>query len=355
MAKEQDQTQETEDKANVVETKEDTSTPKEAIKTSEDFDKLLDENPEDVEETPPEEKDDEKKESKDSKKPEDKAKADADDKNAGEDKDEGSDKKADDKDADDKAGTELTKRATDLGLTKEEIGQFEDDAALETYVKSVEDVVAAVEEKEAVKQADSAHKPAEKKDDAKEDTGIKFENESDIDPEVLKSIRAVEQQNKDLREKVVKLETTFEREQTARQQESQRQFTKRFDGMVDKLGLDFADVFGKGKLNDLNKSSKAYQNRDAIRGRMYAFGQGFIAANEAIPDEQKLFDMALSSLHDDKVKRTSGLRLKEKTDKHAKSARVGRASTKKTGKLTGQQKAVNTSKEFDELIDTTED
>ena len=354
MAKEQDQAQQTEDdSADVAEVKEDTTAIDKATDTSEAFDKLIDENPdpEDVEETPPEEKDDEKK---DSKKPEEKDDTKADDKDAGKD----SDKEGDDKDADKsgddetKVSDELTKRAIDQGFTEEEIEKFNSDTELKKFLDVLEKVVA---EEDAVVQADSTHKPAEKKADAAEDTGIKFENEGDIDPEILKAVRTIEQQNKELRETVGKLAGNVEQEQKARQLEGQRQFVKRFDGYVDKLGIDFADVLGKGKLNDLSKRSQAYKNRDALRGRMYAFGQGFIAAKEAIPDEQKLFDMALNSLHDDKVKRSSGLRLKEKTDKHAKSARVGRASTRKTGKLTGDQKALTTNLAFDELIDTTED
>lgn len=351
MAKDQNQTQQTEEQnADVVETKEEDTSIDKAVKTNEDFDKKLD--AEGVEETPSE--DDDK--TKDSKESEDKDKSEADDKGTGEGEAQDSDKD-DDTDADKsktddetKVSDELSKRAIDLGLTEDEIGQFDSDEELEKTVKIIESVV---KEEDAVEKVDSTQTPDKKK--TEEDAGIKFENEGDIDAELLKGIRTLEQQNKELRETVGKLAANVQQEQQTRQQEQQKQFVKRFDGMVDKLGLDFADVFGKGSLDDLSMRSKAYKNRDAVRGRMYALGMGFQVAKETVPDEQKLFDLAINSLHGEKVKIVDGLRLGKKTTKHSKSARVGRAATKKTGKLTGDQKAIKTNLEFDQLIDTSED
>lgn len=357
MAKEQDQTQQTEEEnAEVGETKEDTTSTDKAVKTSEDFDKLADENPEDVEDTPSED-DNETKESKDS---EDKDASKADDEESGKEADEDSDKD-DDEDEDKsvdktigdetKVSDELAKRATDVGLTKEEIGRFDSDEELEKTVKIIE---AVVKEEDAVDQMDSTQTSDTKKTE-EEDTGFKYENEGDIDPEVLKGQRFLEQQNKELREKVDKLESDVQKEQDVRKAENQRQFIKRYDGYIDKLGLDFADVFGKGSLNDLSKRSQAYKNRDALRGRMYALGIGFQTANEDIPDEKQLFDLALTSLHGKKLKTVEGLRSQKKNKDYAKGAKIGRAATKKTGKLTGDQKAIKTNVEFDQLIDTAED
>lgn len=354
MAKEQDQTQQTEEEnAEVVETTEEDTSIDKAVKTSEAFDDLIDKNPEDVEDAPPEDKDDEKKDSKESG---DKDASKADDKDTGKDEDEDPDKD-DDKDADKtgddetKVSDELAKRAIDLGLTEEEIGQFSSDEELEKTVSIIESVV---KEEDAVETVDSTQ-AADTKKTEDEDTGIKFENEGDIDPEILKAFRSVEQQNKELREKVGKLEGNVQQEQQNRQAEQNRLYMKRFDGYVDGLGLDFADVFGKGSTNDLSKRSKAFKNREAVSKRMFAFGQGFQAAKETIPDEKHLFDMAINSLHGEKVKIVQGLRSGKKNRAYKKGAQVGRSATRKTGKLTGDQKALATNKAFDELIDTSED
>jgi hypothetical protein len=47
-------------------------------------------------------------------------------------------------------------------------------------------------------------------------------------------------------------------------------------------------------------------------------------------------------------------RMHKKTTAHSKRAKVGRAAAKKTGSMTGLQKAYQTSADFDDLIDMSE-
>lgn len=344
MAKEQDQTQQTEeDKAAAVETKEDTSAVDAAVKTSEAFDKLADANPEDVEDTPSKEKDDEKKDSKDSKTKDD---AKADDKDTGKADDKVVEK--DTKVADDTGETKITEleqKALDYGLSEEEIGKFEDEAALKEYVDVLEKVMSDDKE-DASAQAASDNKADDKKEDKKEDDkGTKLDE--DVDPSITKAIEGLKQENKELREK---LDTVV----GGLQKQQQDQFIKRFDGYVKGLGMEFADTFGIGKYNDLGQRSQAYRNRQAVGQRMQAFGKGMVDQGLDLPDEQELFDLAVNSLHKKKVETVKGMRLGTKTTKRSKQ-RLGRSATKKTGKLTGDQKAIETSKKFDDLIDTEED
>jgi hypothetical protein len=157
----------------------------------------------------------------------------------------------------------------------------------------------------------------------------------------------LEKENKELRDKVDGLVGGIEQQRSA-------EFIKRFDGYVSGLGKDFADTFGIGSTNDLGKRSMAFKNRKAVGTRMRAFGQGMVDSGIELPDEQELFDIALTSLHKKKMETVNGLRSSKKNATYAKGARVGRSATKKTGKMTGDQKAIATSKAFDELIDTTE-
>ena len=344
MAKVQDQAQQTEEETvDTAETKEDTSAIKAAVKTSEDFDKMLD--TEGVEETPPE--DDDK--SKVDKGSEDKDDSKADDEDTG-DKDDSEDKEKDDKETkeadetgESNVSAELAKKASDYGFSDEEIAEFKDDAELEKFL-GVMDSVMSEDKEDAGTQADSKTRADDTKED---DTGIKFSNEDDIDPELLKGIRALEQSNKELREK---LETVV----GGLQQQQQSQFIKRFDGLIEGLGKEFADTFGIGSFNDLGRRSKAYRNRQAVGQRMQAFGKGLVDQGLDLPEEQELFDLAVNSLHKKKVETIKGLRLGKKTTARSKQ-RIGRSATKKTGKLTGDQKAYETSRKFDEKIDTSED
>jgi len=342
MAKEQNQAQQTEDTTAAVETKEDTSAMDAAVKTSEDFDKLAD--AEGVEKTPLE-GDDKSKDTKDSKTKDDSK---ADDKDTG-DKEDSKDKEKDTKEADDTGETKITEleqKALDYGLSEEDIEAFEDEAALKEYV-DVLDKVMSEDEEDAVAQADSkvkAKADAKVDDTKKDDKGTKLDD--DVDPSIANAIKALADENKELREK---LETVV----GGLQQQQQSQFIKRFDGLIEGLGKEFADTFGVGSYNDLGKRSAAYRNRQAIGRRMQAFGKGLVDQGLELPDEQELFDLAVNSLHKKKVETIKGLRLGKKTTARSKQ-RLGRPATRTTGKLTGDQAAYETSRKFDEQVDTSE-
>lgn len=356
MAKEQDQTEKTTEEKTVdtTETK-DTSLDK-AVDASKDFDKLLDE-ADGVEETPPEDTPDKEVKSK-AKDTKTKTDSKADDKDTGEEEDEVKEK-TDDKTKDkagDKAGEEspfsegLTTRATDIGLTEEEIAQFEDEADLEAMVKKIEDIVGQADEPEPGSQ--TLAPPDKSKDDkAGDDSIVKFKDEADIDPEILANMKAIEKKYNDevkaLRQEVADMKSGVQKQQQA-------QFIKRFDGMIDKLGLEFVDVFGRGSLNDMGRRSQAFKNRDAVRARMYAFAKGLADSGQDMPDEQTLFDLAVNTLHGKKVNAVKGLRTKTKSDARSKQ-RIGRAAASKDKPLMGDDAAVQTSKDFDALIDSSED
>ena len=370
MGKEQDQTEKTTEEKTVDTTETKDTSLEAAVDTSKDFDKLLDE-ADGVEETPPEDtpnKDDKAKDTKakevKSKAKDTKAKDDskADDKDSGEEEDEAREKtddKTEDK-AGDKAGEEspfsedLTKRATDIGLTEEEIAQFEDEADLEAMVKKIEDVVEEAHEQESGSQTPAApdkSKDKSKDDNAGDDSIVKFKDEDDIDPEILANMKAIEKKYNDevkaLRQEVADMKSGVQKQQQA-------QFTKRFDGMIDKLGLEFVDVFGRGSLNDLGRRSQAFKNRDAVRARMYAFAKGLADSGQELPDEQTLFDLAVNTLHGKKLNAVKSLLIKPKTDARSKQ-RIGRAAAGKDKPPTGDDAAIQTSKDFDALIDSAED
>ena len=353
MAKEQDQTQQTEeDKAATAEVKEDTTAVDKAVKTSEDFDKVVDADAKDVEDTPSEDKDDKTKDSKDSEKKDDPK---ADDKDTGD--------KDDTKDSDkggDKGETEisdeLNQKALDLGLTEEELKDFDSAEALEKIVSDIEKAVAVDEPAKKVDSAQATDKKVDKKkdEDTEGDDSLKLDNEEDIDAGIVKGMKSLKQENTELRERVDKLTTNIEQEKQSRLQEVQTQFGKRMDTMVDKLGLEFAPIFGKGSIAKLDRTSNAFKARDSVRAHMRGIAVGFSESGVEIPDEQKLFDMAIRHLHEETINRVEGLRSSKKGAKYAKGAKLGRSATKKTGKLTGDQKAIESSKAFDELIDMTE-
>jgi hypothetical protein len=357
MAKEADQTQETIDTTEVKDevqaeqkdTKSDENLAK-AVKTSEKFDEKLAEEGVDDDSLPAPKDSKSKKDNqsqteeetetdvKDSGKVDDEVKGD-------EVKDEQTQTEGDEL----KVSEKLAKEAVDLGLTPEEVAEFENDDELTKTLNIIKSVLADTEDAPAGSQQQA---PPDKK--VKEDSvpdALKFENEDEIDPGLLKGIKAMqkhyEEQIKTLSEKVDAMQSNVT-------QERQTQFVKRFDDMVDKLGIEFAEVFGKGSTKDFSKRSMAFKNRDAVRAHMYAYARGLSEAGLPIPDEQALFNVALHSLHGEKVKTIEGLRSSRKADAYAKGSRTGRPATRKAAGLNPMQRAIETSKKFDDLVDTSE-
>jgi len=335
-----------------------------AVKTSDDFDKRLDAEGVTGDE---DDDDDDSKTDGDDDKPADKKDADKSDdsKAEGDDDDSAKDKEDDDEEADKGDGDKGTEsavsdesrqKARDLGLTDEEINQFADDADLERTTTILSAVIAD-DEQESDDKAGKAQAPAKgseapvKGDDEKPGFELKFKDEKDIDPEILANIKAMHEhyqgETKALREQVDRLLGNL-------QEQDNRRFLGRFDERIKKLGDEFVGTFGKGKTGDLSRRSPGLKNREAVRRRMYGFAKGLNDAGETIPAEEELFGMAVNSLFGKQVEAVKGLRTKVKTGARSKQ-RLGRAAAQKTGKPTPDQKAIATSRKFDELIDTSED
>jgi len=269
-------------------------------------------------------------------------------------------KGADDEPPEVKVSDDVAKRAIGLGMTEEEIAEYGNDAELTKTLNVFQSIIDSDEEPETPTVGEPpqapgaqtpAEKPAENKAEEDETSGLKFKNEDDIDPELLTNLKEMEKRHraevKELRDQVSGLLGKLHTEDETR-------FMGRFDGMVENLGTEFEDVFGKGKTTDLSRRGNAAKNRFAIRSRMFAFAKGLNDTGQTVPDEQALFDMAVNSLHQKKVKNVAGLRLHKKTSERSKQ-RIGRGAARRAGEQTPQQKAVETSRKFDDLIDTTED
>jgi hypothetical protein len=376
MAKEQDQSQTTEEEKTVEQLAEEAALNEEEIaiatatKTSEEFDKRLDEDGV-ADETPSDSKDkggDDKGSAakKDDATEKDDSKAEGDDKDSAPTKEEDGkvDVKDDGKSTELKIDKALAQRGRDIGLLDEEMSAYSSEKDLEQTINIVESIARESAEQDSTAQQ-TAQKPDKTSDTKKDDDGeaekgfkLEFKDEAEIDPEILKNMKGMQSHYEGLlkksQEEVKALRGQVEGTVGKINQEETTRFMGRFDGMVKELGQDFADTFGEGATDDLSKRSSAHKNRSAVLGRMYAFANGLSEAGQTIPDEQQLFEIAVNSLHGQKMKNTSGARMKKKTDERSKQA-LGRAATRRTGSLTPDQKALETSKKFDNLIDTTED
>ena len=359
MAKEQDQTQEkqeqedTKSEADLATEKEDQEASAKAVKTSEDFDKKLDD--EDVEDKTPSSEKEETTET-------DETKTEGDDKDAAKEKvedDKVAAEKVDDAVKDEKVESkisdEVSKRTIELGLTEEEIAEFETDSDLNKTLEVIDSIIESTERQENVAQEPAPKKSQDTKGKTEDDgSGFKltFKNEDEIDPELLTNIKGMqkhyEDQIKELRNNVNSLTDNFKAEET-------RRAIGHFDELIEKLGDEFTDTFGKGPSSELSRRGLANKNRTAVRNRMYAFAQGLNDARQNVPEIQQLFDITVRSLFGKKMSNVEGLRMHKKTTARSKGGKIGRSAARQTGTLTPQQKAVETSRKFDDLIDTAED
>jgi len=372
MAKEQtDQAPEADEKDSAVAVEEtvdpaDAKAEAAAVKTSNDFDARLDtegfeddDSDDDVVSDDDKTGDDKPADKKDADDTDD-SEPEGDDKDSADDKDDDETPAGDDdkpKEPESKVSDEFRQKARDVGMTDEEIDEFVDDDALAHTVRILENVIKDDEAEgdvgagKAQRPAADATQPPAKVDKETSAFELKFKDEGEIDPEILTNIKAMDQHYKGqvqaLRERVDGLLDNIE-------QQKVEKFIGRFDERIDKLGDEFTDTFGKGKTLDLSTRSLPRKNRDAVRQRMYAFAKGLNDAGETVPGEEQLFDIALNSLFGKKVNAVQGLRSQKATKKRS-SQRLGRASTRATGKATPEQKAFETSRKFDDLIDTSED
>lgn len=364
MAKEQpDQTVEPDD--NAVEDAPDAKADAAAVKTSKDFDAKIDaegvEDAGDDDLVPAKDKpgDDDSADKKDADDTDD-SKPEGDDKDSADDKDDDQTPAADDdksKESESKVSDEFRQKGRDVGMTDEEIDEFPDDESIERTIRIFENVIrddsseGDVKPGQAQTPAADASKSPEKGDDKTPGFDLKFKNEDEIDPEILANMKAMDEHYKG---QIQALSERVEGLLGQLQQQQVEKFMGRFDEHIEKLGSEFTDVFGKGKTLDLSTRSLGRRNRDTLRKRMYAFAKGLADAGETVPSEDQLFDTALNSLHGKKVMAVQGLR-SQKAMKKRGSQRLGRAATKPTGKATPDERAIETSKKFDDLIDTSED
>ena len=318
-----------------------------AVKASEDFDNLADES-DDVEETPLEKEDEQ---------------LEADDKAEKEDVEETpSDEPGDDdgkgkKDGESEISDEMRKRATDLGMVPEEIAKFKDDAELVKSVEIMENIRDDDGDEEQEAPAPKPAKPEVKKDGDEQKPAdpseLVIENEDEMDPGIVKIMKAQHKKNYELEQKLAEQGEKFKAGEDRLEAERNKVAMERFDEKIAALGKDYHDTFGQGGTLGMSTRSTARKNRNKLGRHMVALGNAMVEAGDEVTSES-LFEMALNNVFQEKVEAIKGAKLHAKTSKRSRQ-RIGRGDTKKTGKPTRQQAAVQVSEEFDELIDASED
>ena len=188
-----------------------------------------------------------------------------------------------DSDEDDKNLEALTERATAVGLDEEDIKKLGSVEALERTILILE----ARQKTEAEEVKEVQEEP--------EDTKTDF---ADV-PDELRP--ALEQITKAYEERIKALESQLGQYNEYVDNQAEKAYKSEFDGFVGNLGPDYESLFGTGSTENLRNGSTELSNRVQVLEEMNTLAAGYEATGREVPDEQSLFNKALSSVFGDEL------------------------------------------------------
>jgi len=301
-----------------------------AEKLGADFDKKADEGDEEhsaYTETP------EEKEAKAKADAEAKAKAD----------EEASKSKASDKEVDES----LLSRAEQAGMTREKAGEFGSKEDLER-------AVGLLEESQSKKEKTPEELETEKK--AKEEAEAKVKDdeapyECKLDPAEYDEglIKAVDELGTMLKKRVVALEAGHSNHAKSLVSDRVTKHTDWLDSKINRLSDDdLKKAYGEGDIDDLEEGGEQFKARATLDRTIAKTASDLRKAKKSVPSRNKLFDMAIESLHKGK-KTTVDAETKAKLAARSKEA-LGPGSSRVSAD-SAEAEALQIQKDFDAKAD----
>lgn len=230
-----------------------------------------------------------------------------------------------------KLSADLVAKAKELGFNESDIEAFGDDGRLTRAIGIVATRLAA---------AESAAKTATETAEAETtETAAKFELSADLadlyGPELVDAFNGLCDHFQGL---VDGLQGQVEGLQATADGQEQREFQTFFDGAVEDLGADYADVFGKGSVDKLDETSEHYQNRQSLMDQMDVIESGRVAAGLRPLSPAKLFDQALNSVFSDNINKNARKNIADKL-KGRKKLNSQRPTNRKTAAIGNPEQA----------------
>lgn len=244
--------------------------------------------------------------------------------------DSGDDEKADGDDDEAAIDSDLQKRAIRAGLDPDD---FKNAASLER-------VLTAIEGKQATDTAQN------EKSEQKADENP-FAYKLGLDPDVYDLEEGVGAELVKMNEHYANaVKTMFERVQGLVSQ----QYTERFDSVVSGLGDDWSDVFGKGSLDDIDRNSKAFKNRQRLDSEVRVIQQGRAKIGlEPLPLKEAIA-RAIRSEFADENKKIEAKKLNKQLKQKSRKTLARPAQNFGRQNMSGLQAALQLQKEFDSKL-----
>lgn len=253
-----------------------------------------------------------------------------------------------DPDKEDEVDDSLLERAEQAGMSREKAGEFSNKEDLERTVE-------LLEESQTKKEKTPEELETEKK--AKEETEAKVKDDEapydcKLDPNEYDEglIKAVNDLGTELKKRVVALESGHSKHAEALVSDRVTKHTDWLDSRINRMSDDDLEkVYGKGDIDDLEEDGEQFKARAALDTKITKIAAGLRKAKKTVPSRNKLFDMAIESLHKGKKTKKADAETKAKLEARAKES-VGPGSSKVSAE-TAEAKALQTQKDFDNKID----
>ena len=251
------------------------------------------------------------------------------------------------KDPDKEVDESLLERAENSGMSREKAGEFSSKEDLERAVvlleESQSEKAKTPEELETEKKAKEEAEAKVKDDEAPYDCKL---DPAEYDEGLIKGLNDL---GTDLKKRIVALEASHSKHAESLVSDRVTKHTDWLDSKVNRIAdEDLKKVYGEGDIDDLEEGSEQFKARATLDTKITKIATDLRKAKKTVPSRNKLFDMAIESLH--KGKKTSvDAKTKAKLDARAKQA-LGGGSSKVSAETT-EAKALQTNKDFDKKMD----
>jgi len=257
------------------------------------------------------------------------------------------DEEASKKDSGKEVDESLLERAEKAGMSREKAGEFGSKDDLERAVglleESQSEKAKTPDELEAEKKAKEEAEAKVKDDEAPYDCKL---NPDEYDEGLIK---AVNELGTMLKKRVVALEASHSKHAETLVSDRVIKHTDWLDSKINRLSDDdLKKVYGEGDIDDLKENSEQFKARAALDTKIAKIAADLRKAKKSVPSRNKLFDMAIESLHKGKTKKVDAkteAKLKERAAE-ALGGGSGRVSAE-----SAEAKAVQIQKEFDKKTD----
>jgi hypothetical protein len=269
---------------------------------------------------------------------------------ADKDKEKDADAKASDKEEapDDEVDESLLERAEKAGISRDKAGEFSSKEDLERTVELLEE--SQVEKSKTPEELEAEKKSKEEAEAKAKDDEEPYECELDPADYDEGLIKAVNELGTMLKKRVVALEKGHTKHAESLVSNRVDKHTEWLDSRINRLDdEELVKIYGEGDIDDLEVGSDQFKARAALDAKITKITSGLRKAKKTVPSRNKLFNMALESLHKGKKTTKADTKTKAKLKSRAKEA-LGPGSSKVSAE-TAEAEALQTQKDFDKKID----